>query len=155
MGRPTNTQFAVGVHVLTLLAGAPDEPMSSEEMAASVNANPVYVRRVLGSLRRAGLVASRPGVHGGWQPTRDPGEVTLADVWRPIQGDDPVLGLHDANPSCPVGREIQRTLSGIDRRAAQALEAELDGTRVRDVLPGATPVQRPIAPPTSAAGPPR
>lgn len=137
VGNPTNTQFAVGVHVLTLLAADLPGPLSSEEMAGSANANPVYVRRVLGRLREVGLVSSRPGVHGGWQLCRDPAEITLGDVWRAIQGEDPILGLHEANPRCDVGREIQRTLTEVDRRTAHAIEAELDRTTVSDVMPAA------------------
>jgi Rrf2 family protein len=134
VSRPTNTQFAVAVHVLTLLANSADEPMSSDEMAASANANPVYLRRVLGPLREAGMVVSRPGVRGGWQLARDPATITLGDVWRTIQRADPVLGLHGVNPSCSIGRGIQRTLVGIDRDVAQAVEDELDRTTVGDVL---------------------
>jgi Rrf2 family protein len=134
VSRPTNTQFAVAVHVLTLLASSADEPMSSDEMTTSVNANPVYLRRVLGRLREAGMVASRPGVRGGWQLARDPAAITLGDAWRAIQGADHVLGLHGVNPSCPVGQEIQRTLTSIDRDVAQAVQTELDGTTVSDVL---------------------
>jgi len=134
VGNPTNTQFAVGVHMLTLLASASDGPMSSEEMAASASANPVYVRRVLGRLREAGLVSSRPGVKGGWVLLRDPAQIRLGDVWRAIQGEDPVLGLHEANPSCDAGQAIQRTLGEVDRRAARAIEAELDASTVHDML---------------------
>jgi len=133
--RPTNTQFAVAVHVLTLLAAGPQPRMSSEEMAGSVGANPVYLRRVLGRLRAAGLVASRPGSRGGWEICRPPAEITLGDAWRAIQGTEPVLGLHGPNPACAVGREIQRTLGELDRRAAQALEAELDRTTIAEVVP--------------------
>jgi Rrf2 family protein len=141
VGNPTNTQFAVGVHMLTLLANDPPGPLSSEEMAASANANPVYVRRVLGRLREAGLVSSRPGVKGGWVLLRDPARITLGDVWRAIQRDDPILGLHEANPSCEVGREIQGALGALDRRAASAVETELDRTTVRDLIPAAVAVQ--------------
>lgn len=133
MARPTNTRFAVAVHVLTLLAGAPGEVLSSERLAASAGANPVHVRRVLGALRRAGLVASRPGVHGGWQLERAPGTVTLGDVWCAVQGDDPLLGLHGAAPECTVGQRIQRALGDVERRAARAVEEELARTTVYDL----------------------
>jgi Rrf2 family protein len=136
---PTNTQFAVAVHLLTLLASLPDVVQSSEEMAGSVGANPVHVRRVLGRLRTSGLVASRPGVHGGWRLVRDPDEVTLGEVWRVLQGDEPLLAIHDgANPECPVGREIQGTLTEIARRAAAAVEGELEQTTVGDALRATT-----------------
>jgi len=98
MARSTNTQFAVAVHVLTYLAGDVAAAVSSEELSRSTNVNPVYVRRVLGPLREAGLVRSRPGVHGGWELTPDGRDVTLARIWRLVQGDDAVLGLHGPDP---------------------------------------------------------
>jgi Rrf2 family protein len=135
-----SSRFSVGVHLLTLLSLAPeDTATSSEEMAGSVGSNPVHVRRVLGRLRSAGLVTSRPGVHGGWMLTRSPNAVTLGDVWRAVRAEDgQLLGLHAANPDCEVGREIQGVLGDIDRDAARALEAELDATTIGDVTKRAT-----------------
>ncbi len=133
MVRPTNTQFAVAVHVLTLLGGAPEQVLSSELLAGSVGANPVHVRRVLGTLRRAGLVTSRPGVHGGWQLGRTADTVTLRDVWRAVQGDDPLLGLHGAAPECAVGQRIQFALGDVARSAARAVEEELALTTIHDL----------------------
>jgi len=79
--RSTNTQFAVAVHVLTYLAGvSPGRAVSSEELSKSANVNPVYVRRVLGPLRSAKLVRSRPGVNGGWELERDAAQITLEQV---------------------------------------------------------------------------
>jgi Rrf2 family protein len=134
MARPTNTQFALAVHVLILLGADPDARQSSELLAASAGTNPVHVRRVLGRLRRAGLVRSRPGPHGGWIPADAPCDVTLADVWRAVNGDDPVLGLHSASPDCAVGQRIQDALARIDRRAAAALVAELEHTTIDELV---------------------
>jgi Rrf2 family protein len=134
MARPTNTQFALAVHVLVLLGVDPDARQSSEQLAGSAGSNPVHVRRVLGRLRRAGLVRSRPGPHGGWLVTRPACDTTLADVWRAVNGDDPVLGLHSASPDCTVGQRIQDALVGVDRRAAAALAAELERTTLGDLV---------------------
>ena len=140
MGLPTNTQFALAVHVLTMLAGLPRELQTSEGMAASAGSNPVHLRRVLGRLREAGLVSSRPGPGGGWRLVRDPAATTLADVWRVMNGDDPVLGLHEASPNCPVGRRIQADLAEVDRRARAAIAAELATTTLADLAePAALP----------------
>ena len=78
MARPTSTHFAVAVHVLTYLAAvaAESRAVSSEELAASANVNPVHVRRVLGPLRDAGLVSSRPGPRGGWGLGRPVEQIT-------------------------------------------------------------------------------
>ena len=153
MAQPTNTQFAVAVHVLTLLGGAPGQVLSSEMLASSVGANPVHVRRVLGALRRGDLVASRPGVHGGWQLARAADTITLGDVWSAVQGDDPLLGLHGAAPECTVGQRIQRALGSVERRAARAVEQELARTTVGD-LARDTRAAELTAPPTppSVAG---
>ena len=110
--------------------------MSSEELALSANANPVHVRRVLGPLREAGLVLSRPGPRGGWVLGRPAGEITTAEVWDLVQGEEPVLGLHGPNPACPVGRSIQQSLTDLDARARQAVRAELDRVTVADLAAG-------------------
>lgn len=133
----TNTQFAVAVHVLTFLAGAAGGgPVSSEQLSESTNVTPVYIRRVLGPLREAGLVSSRPGAHGGWELAANPGDINLARVWRLLQGADPLLGLHGPNPACSVGRGVQESLIAIDRAAAGAAEAALSRFTIRDVLRG-------------------
>jgi Rrf2 family protein len=137
MPRATNTQFAVAVHVLTYLAGGDGAPVSSDELAESVNANPVYVRRVLGPLREAGLVHSRTGSHGGWELARTAERIRLDEVWSIVQGDDAVLGLHGPNPQCPVGAGVQRALVEVEAGVAAAVRAELGTQTVRDVLAAA------------------
>src|ERR687886_587783 len=131
----TNTQFAVATHIAAMLADAGGEPLSSEHIAGSVRTNPVHIRRVLGRLRRAGLVSSRPGTRGGWRLEREAGELTLGDLWRAVHDDPPVLALHDdTDPDCPVGRGIVATLGDVRARVVGAVESELDDITVEDVL---------------------
>lgn len=137
MARSTNTQFAVAVHVLTYLAAggrSPERPVSSNELAGSTNVNPVHVRRVLGPLRTAGLVRSRPGAGGGWELSRPAEAITLDQVWDLLQGDDPVLGLHGPSPRCPVGTGVQSALLALDRDVADVLRRQLARSTVADVL---------------------
>jgi Rrf2 family protein len=137
MSGPLNTQFAVAVHVLTLLAYDPDAAQSSEEIAGSVGASPVHVRRVLGPLRRAGLIASRTGPGGGSRLASAPEQVTLGDVWRATHGQEPVVAVHTTgSPTCPVARGVQASLCDARRRATAALVAELDRTTLAEVLGG-------------------
>jgi len=135
MAKPTNTQFAVAVHVLAYLAVTEvARPVSSDELAASVNTSPVYVRRVLTPLRESGLVSSRPGVRGGWVLNRAAPSITLAEVWRLVQGEDPVLGLHESNPQCQTGMKVQSALTAVDHEVAQAVQARLAHVSIADVL---------------------
>jgi Rrf2 family protein len=139
MAGPTNTQFAVSVHVLTYLSSlGEDRPVSSDELSGSTNTNPVYVRRVLGPLREAGLVHARQGSQGGWTLGRPAGDISLAEVWSLLQGDEPVLGLHGPNPKCPVGAGIQHALHDLDAAVAAAVRAELGRRTIADLVREAT-----------------
>ncbi|GAA0981564.1 Rrf2 family transcriptional regulator [Acrocarpospora macrocephala] len=139
MSSPTNTRFAVAYHVLGLLASIPGEPLSSEQLAPSVGSSSVYLRRVLGLLRRAGFVQSKAGVFGGWQLARPSHEISLGDVWRAVQGDGPVLGIHGPPPGCPVGGSVSARLAEVEQRVARAIEAALDELTVADSLPDGAP----------------
>jgi Rrf2 family protein len=135
MAGPTNTQFAVAVHVLAYLSTVGrDRPVSSDELSGSTNTNPVYVRRVLGPLREAGLVHARQGSHGGWTLGRPAADITLDEVWAILQGAEPVLGLHGPNPRCPIGAGIQRSLHDLDAAVAAALRSELARRTVADLV---------------------
>jgi len=133
----TNTQFAVAVHVLTYLAGVAGHgrhQVSSDELAESANVNPVYVRRVLGPLREAGVVRSRPGAQGGWELGRPACRIRLDEVWTLVNGADPVLATHGPDPNCPVGRGVQRVLGDVEAGMAEAIRRELRASTVADVL---------------------
>lgn len=143
MARVTNTQFAVAAHVLTYLGGLAEAvTASSDELADSTGSNAVYVRRVLGPLREAGLVRSRPGARGGWELAQPPQAISLASVWRLINRDDPVLGLHGPNPQCQVGQQVHRSLLALDRDVARAVDDELAGHTVADLLKDMPVLQR-------------
>ncbi|GII52594.1 Rrf2 family transcriptional regulator [Planotetraspora thailandica] len=153
MSSPTNIRFAVAYHALSLLASIPGEPLSSEQMATSVGSSPVYLRRVLGLLRRAGFVESRPGIRGGWSLARSSAAISLGDVWRAVQGEEPVLGIHGPPPDCPVGSSVSARLAEVEQRVARAIEASLDELTIADTVPDGAPFSADILTvPAEAAG---
>jgi Rrf2 family protein len=130
-----SSRVAVAVHVLAYLAWKRSEGATSERIAASVNTNPVVVRRIVGALRNAGMVTVQPGVGGGAQLAREPGEITLLDVYRAVEDADELFSLHPQQPrrDCSIGGNIQHVLQGIFCRARQAMERELDEITIADV----------------------
>jgi Rrf2 family protein len=130
-----STRFTVALHILTLLASQPGEQLTSDYIAGSVNTNPVFIRRLMGLLRNAGLVTSQPGQHGGWELAADPDNISLADVRKAIEEGSP-FSMHNQppNPACPVGRNIQRALGTVYQKAERALEDELSRTTVTGLL---------------------
>ncbi|MDC8106765.1 Rrf2 family transcriptional regulator [Chryseobacterium sp. PTM-20240506] len=107
-----NTRFATAVHIMTLLADSPEEWLTSEWMAGSININPVVVRKELGVLRNAGLVASRQGKEGGSQLSRNASEIRISDIYSAVKNTE-VLGKKNLNPNpaCNVGKEINNHLN--------------------------------------------
>lgn len=132
-----NSRFAFANHILTLLALAEDEPITSAYIAGSVNTNPVVIRRLLGNLREAGLVTSQPGTGGGWRLLRAPDGISLCEVYRAVE-DDQLFGMHHRAPNntCPVGRNIQQALGYVFSEAERALEQRLAELTIADVLRG-------------------
>ncbi len=130
-----STRFTVALHLLTLLSSSAPQPLRSGYMAASVNTNAVFVRRLLGMLRRAGFVSSRQGANGGWELARKPRSITLVDVRRAVnEGSSFAMHSRRPNPACPVGRNIQKALGGLYQEAEQALERELARTTIAELL---------------------
>lgn len=130
------TRFAVAAHILLMVAVEGGEPSTSQRLAASINTNPVVVRRITGQLARAGLVRVRRGP-GGAELTRPALAITLEDVWRAVNsGDDrPLLPLH-ANPDqqCRVGCRVHAVLGEAFGTAERALERALARTTLADLL---------------------
>jgi Rrf2 family protein len=133
-----NSRLTIAVHALAWLALAQRRGRSvltSERVAASVNTNPVIIRRSLGDLRRAGLVAVRHGAGAGWSLARPPEEITVLDVYDAVE-QEPLFGMHRTEPNleCLVGRGIRPALGHVYGEVEQALRRELGRTSIADVL---------------------
>ncbi|HEY0154531.1 MAG TPA: Rrf2 family transcriptional regulator [Longimicrobium sp.] len=130
-----SSRVAVAVHVLAYLAWRSDGPSTSERIAASVNTNPVVVRRIVGALRNAGMVSVQPGVGGGAVLARDPDEITLLEVYRAVEDGGELFSVHAQPPSreCNVGANIVEVLQGVFVRAHQAMEEVLAGVTVAQI----------------------
>lgn len=63
------------------MANEPETVRTSAQIAEHAGTNAVVVRRVLGKLREAGLLTSEKGHAGGWQLSRSPQTITIADVY--------------------------------------------------------------------------
>jgi len=64
-----------------------DAPLVRTEHLAEIQGIPVsFLERILGELRRAGIVASRRGAHGGYRLARPAANISVADVFRAVDG---------------------------------------------------------------------
>lgn len=130
-----NSRFSVAIHILSLIATTSDKnQLTSDFIAGSVNTNPVVVRRMIGVLKKAGLLTSQPGI-AGYELLVEPKDLTLLAVYHAIDGPEQLFAIHDEpNPACAVGRKIQRTLEGVYTSVWYAMEEQLQAQTLQDVL---------------------
>lgn len=130
-----NSQFAIAVHVLTMLANNCDERVKSSYLAKSVNTNAVVIRRLLCDLHEAGLVVSRTGYSGGTCLTRSPSEISLLDVYNAVSHGE-VFSLHRQEPDkdCPIGANIGSVLGNLQQEVNCAIEEQLLRYTLNDVM---------------------
>src|SRR5438874_7525279 len=108
-----NSRFAVGVHVLAYLAYRKGGAVPSSEIAASVDTNPVVIRRLLSALMKARLVSAQKGAGGGFALASAPGNISLLSIYRAVEPrTDRGLSHFAPNHRCPVGAKIEHILAG-------------------------------------------
>ena len=131
----TSSRFAVAVHVLTLMAWADEEPLKSEQVAESVNTNPVVIRRMLCELAESKLVVSQTGAMGGSKLARPPHQITLLDIYLAVESRG-VFSLHRHPPNrhCPVGVNIGTVLNEVLDEVDSAVERVLANITIKDVV---------------------
>jgi DNA-binding IscR family transcriptional regulator len=106
-----DSRLSAVLHALLHMAER-TEPMTSEELALCLSTNPVVVRRTMGLLREAGLVASARGHSGGWHIKADLSKVSLRQLHAALG--EPALfamGNRHENPACLVEQAVNAALN--------------------------------------------
>ncbi|GGP14923.1 Rrf2 family transcriptional regulator [Oceanobacillus neutriphilus] len=133
---PISSRFAVGIHILTLIEVEKDKVISSESLAKSVNTNPAVIRKIMGMLKKAGLINIQPGIAGA-QLAKDFSKITLLDVYKAVNvvKDKELFAVHEnPNPDCIVGKNIQHSIEQYFFSAQTALEKVLEDVTIEDVV---------------------
>lgn len=130
-----NLQFAVGTHVAAMLADLYGESATSTQIAASVNAEPTFVRRTIAKLAKAGLVTTTRGKSGSCTLARAPDRITLLDIYRAAQA-PPAASRHayPVQQACPISRAIQPCMAAMLGEAQAAFETALSQRTLADLL---------------------
>jgi Rrf2 family protein len=130
-----NSQFAIAVHILAMLAKSCEERIKSEDIAKSVNTNPVVIRRLLSTLYEKGLVISQTGMCGGSCLTRQPRNIRLLEIYRAVSKGE-VFSLHrnEPNQNCLIGKNIQTVLEKLQSEIDEVIEQKLSQYTLQDVI---------------------
>ena len=128
-----DSRLSIVLHTLLHMADA-EAPITSEQLAARMGAHPVFVRRTLGGLRRAGIVHSERGQGGGWTFVRALQDVTLADVYEAL-GEPTILamGPRTQRPGCVVEQAVNRATGALFAALEEGLRDGLRKTTLADL----------------------
>lgn len=130
-----STRFSDSIHILAFIETFKGKiPLSSENIASSVETSPVVVRRLMGKLRGAGLIKT---VHGSADPKliREPKDISLYDIFLAVEEEQHIFTIDPkTNPECIVGGNIQSTLNEFYQQAETAAKAKLATITLQDIL---------------------
>lgn len=126
-------KFAISIHILTLLTKFPNDYLSSEFIAGSINLNPVLVRKEIANLKAHQIVESKEGKNGGAKLSKAASNITLKEIFE-MTFENIGLGYakNQPNPDCPVGKKINQNLDALYVEMNQKVCEQLENISLED-----------------------
>ena len=129
-----NTQFSIAVHALAAIANY-KTAFTSEVLAGSVNANPVFVKRILVKLSKAKLVTTTVGKSGGYALARSPKSISLFDIYSAVSPPGAfAIHAYAECKGCVVSSNIKEVMGEVLIDTQKAVENDLRRTTLADVV---------------------
>jgi Rrf2 family protein len=121
------TEYAL--RAVVYLAAQSSEARTIGQIAEATRVPTDYLSKVMQNLRRAGLVQSQRGLHGGFSLHVPAAELTVYDV---VQAVDPIrriekcpLGIKDHINLCPLHRRLDAAMNMVEQALRGSTIAEL------------------------------
>ncbi len=125
------------VRALVTLSTSGAKPVSGARLA-QVQALPVkFLDGILAELRRSGLVASQRGADGGYRLARPASKISLAEVFRAIDG--PLAEVRGERPEHTSYEGAATHLQDVWIAVRASLRSVLETTTLEDVATGHLP----------------
>lgn len=129
-----SVKFSDAIHILVYIEMLQGTDLSSEVIAKSVNANPVSVRRIMSSLKKAGLITSQSG-KANPKLSREPAAISFYDIYQAIDEDQQIFRVDEKTaPACIVGGNIQGVLAEKYAQLQRSVEAEMQQINLADII---------------------
>lgn len=130
-----NTQFSIAVHLLAGLACDGGRGVTSNDLAASVNTSPSFVRRTLAKLSKAGLVETTTGKGGACRLGKDAKDISLLAVYEAVDAPK-AFSIHKYNEQkqCTVSCHIKSVLEHVLAKTQKSMEESLAGISLAQIV---------------------
>ena len=127
-----------GLRALMRMAGAPERPFSTAELAREFGLSRNHLAKIMQRLARDGIVDTRRGGGGGAMLSRSPEKIRLGEVVRVLEQGHVLVDCLAPDGTCTIAGCCQ--LKGRLRAAEAAFLADLDRSTLADVaLPAPVP----------------
>jgi Rrf2 family protein len=120
----------------TVLATSGPGPVKSDVIAATESIPLRFLHNILAALTRAGILSSLRGAEGGYELTRPPERITVADVIRAVEGPFAAGGDPDGVTQSRPGGEPLRAVWALLRANERAV---LESVTLADLASGRLP----------------
>ena len=106
--------FTIAVHALVFLKHK-DATVPSDEIAENVCTNPARIRKVMASLKKAGLVETREGIKGGYHIGENASHINLAQISDALGEESVKASWKSGNPemTCLIASGMAGIMDGI------------------------------------------
>ncbi|CAH1851856.1 Rrf2 family transcriptional regulator [Convivina praedatoris] len=128
-------QFSDALHILAYLKiFEENEGITSQQIAESVNTNPTRIRRIMGKLKKAGLICSTSGVATP-SLAKSVDQITFLAVYQALDEQQRVIPIDEnTNLECPVGKNIKKALAIEYDQLDQVVEQQLAKMTLGDLV---------------------
>jgi Rrf2 family protein len=123
--------------LLALAVAPPGTPVKGEALAEAQGLPVRFLENILLDLRRAGLVNSQRGAEGGYRLAQPPARITVADVFRALEG--PLADVRGLRPEDARYEGSAEHLRDVWVAVRAALRSVLETVTLADVATGTLP----------------
>src|SRR5579875_2377227 len=111
-------------------------PLSLTEVARHEALPATYLEQLVGKLRKAGLVTSHHGAHGGYELSRPPMDITVGEVMRILEGPiSPMICATEGESAVLCERQYICGANLVWERVRDSVAQALDSLTLADLIP--------------------
>jgi Rrf2 family protein len=114
------------------LAASTEVPVKGERLANAQDIPLKFLENILLELRHAELVGSQRGTEGGYRLARPPGEISVADVIRAVEG--PIASVRGVRPEELAYVGSARGLQNLWIQLRASMRGVLEQTTLADLV---------------------
>ena len=128
---------SIAVHCLIFIYEAKGiTKVTSNLLAESTGSNPVIIRNIISSLKKAGLISVARGT-GGAELCMQPSEITLYQIYNALEPDglSALIGIHPCKDrKCPIAQNIQKVLQSPYQKIEDSIKETMKDITLQSMI---------------------